>query len=88
MTTWPERHECNVLNYDDVMAMAQQMLNCNIPVLFQINRTNHYNGYVLTLIGSWKKTYVNGKGGGNDPKTKIAVTFFLLKIYWWNFRRL
>ena len=34
--------------------------------------------YNLTLIGSWKKTYVNGKGG-NDPKTKIAVTFFLLK---------
>ena len=42
---------------------------------------------LLTLIGSWKKTYVNGKGGGkNDPKTKIAVTFFLLKIYWWNFQ--
>ena len=28
-----------------------------------------------------KKTYVKGKGGGNDPKTKIATTFFLLKIY-------
>ena len=38
--------------------------------------------WALTLIGSWKKTYVNGKGGKNDPKTKIAVTFFLLKIYW------
>ena len=38
-------------------------------------------GKSWTLIGSWKKTYVNGKGGGNDPKTKIAVTFFLLEIY-------
>ena len=44
---------------------------------------------VLTLIGSWKKTYVKGKGGGkNDPKTKSAVTFFLLKMYRWNFQRL
>ena len=34
--------------------------------------------FYLTLIGSWKKTYVNGKGGKNDPKTKIAVTF----SYW------
>ena len=40
----------------------------------------------LTLIGSWKKTYVNGKGG-NDPETKIAVTFYLLKIYWKNYQR-
>ena len=36
---------------------------------------------ILTLIDSWKKTYVKGKGGKNDPKTKIAVTSFLLKIY-------
>ena len=43
---------------------------------------------LLTLIGSWKKTYVNGKGGGNDPKTKIAITFFLLKLFWWNFQSL
>jgi len=28
-----------------------------------------------------KKTYVKGKGGKNDPKTKIAITFFLLKIW-------
>ena len=28
-----------------------------------------------------KKTYVEGEGG-NDPKTKIAVTFFLRKKYW------
>ena len=33
----------------------------------------------LTLIGSWKKLTLTVKGGKNDPKTKIAVTFFLLR---------
>ena len=33
---------------------------------------------VLTLIGSWKKTYVNGKGGGGEMTRRLKLPYLFL----------